>query len=193
MIPEQTGPLAARGRNVDLVVELMTRVDMDEHVVAVPLRRHTHAVIVQVGRIIGEIVSEGDPHRVAKPRSEQRRQVNAVVEKSGERIFTQLHPSGRGGDRCIEDAIVAANFRRLNKRLPPFRICPAGLKQRGPRPKEQRSRSPHRCSGEPCAPNSLQEGSPVTAPGCEIPVLRRWVGRRHVEYSDGGISMALSY
>ena len=44
VIPEQAWPLATCGRNAHLVVELMTRMHVDEHIVAVALRRHRHAV-----------------------------------------------------------------------------------------------------------------------------------------------------
>jgi hypothetical protein len=56
VIPEQAGRLATRGRNPYLIVELLTGMDMDEHVIAVSLRRYGHSMVVQIRRIVGEIV-----------------------------------------------------------------------------------------------------------------------------------------
>jgi hypothetical protein len=56
VIPEQAGALTTCGGNAYLVVELVTWMDMDEHVIAVSLRRYSHSMVVQVRRIIGEVV-----------------------------------------------------------------------------------------------------------------------------------------
>ena len=117
VIPEETGSLATGGRNAHLVLELLTGVDVDEHVVAVALRRHAHAVIVQVRRIVGEVVPEGDPHGVAKPWPEQRRQIRSVVKQPRKCKVAELNPTRRRRDRRSKDAVLAANFRRLNQRL----------------------------------------------------------------------------
>src|SRR3954466_13082546 len=71
MVPEEPGTLAAVCGDMHLVVEMLARVDVNEDVVAIALRRHGHAVKVQVRRLVGELVLELNPQRVAEPASQQ--------------------------------------------------------------------------------------------------------------------------
>jgi hypothetical protein len=67
VIPEQTRPLPARGRNRHLILELAARTHIDENVVGASARRHAQTVEMQVGRIVRQAVLQPDPHHVAKP------------------------------------------------------------------------------------------------------------------------------
>ena len=82
MIPEQTRPLPALGGDLHFIVELMPGMEMNEHVVTMALRGHRHTVEMQVGRIIEQIVFEGDSHGVADSGSQQWRQIRSVIEEA---------------------------------------------------------------------------------------------------------------
>ena len=82
----------------------------------------------------------------------------------------QLDPSRRSRDRRAENAVLTPNFLRLNQGRPPG----SARRDWAATSLAKRRRRQHRCSGEPCAPDSLQEGSPAMAPECEIPALWRW-------------------
>ena len=69
VVPEQAGTLPAGRRDPHLVLECFAGVNVDEDVVTLALRRHAHAVIVQVRRLIRQVVAEGDPHGIAEARS----------------------------------------------------------------------------------------------------------------------------
>jgi ribosomal protein L21E len=83
-------------------------------------------VEVQVGRIVGEIVDEGDPQDVTQPWPEYRGRIGAVVEEARKAIVAQLHPARCSGDRRPKNAVLAADFRRLDQRLAMLRRRPAG-------------------------------------------------------------------
>ena len=104
---------------------------MEEHIVAVSLRRHDHPMVVQVRGLIGEIVAKGDPHGVAEPCSKKRRKHAAVVDDVQGKRNRRVGRGRRSADRGPEDAVFAANFRRLYQRL--LRLCgrPISPQQRG--------------------------------------------------------------
>ena len=53
VIPEESRPLATVGRDVHFVLEALARVNVDKDIIAVPSRRDSHAMEMQVARIIG--------------------------------------------------------------------------------------------------------------------------------------------
>ena len=70
---------------------------------------------MQVAWVLGQVVLEANPHDVANVCSEQRRQISVVVKKAGECNPTQSNGARSGGEHHIKDAILAANFWRLNQ------------------------------------------------------------------------------
>jgi hypothetical protein len=96
--------------------------DVDEDVVAVALRRHAHAVIVQVRRLIRQIVAEGDPQGIAKACPQGRRHVSAIVEQAGKFVIAKPHRAGRRSDCGFQNAVAAPDFRRLHERLRRWRF-----------------------------------------------------------------------
>jgi hypothetical protein len=65
VIPEQSWALPAITGDAHFVVELRARMNVNEDIVAVALRRDAHAVIVQIRRIVRQLIAEADAHRVA--------------------------------------------------------------------------------------------------------------------------------
>jgi hypothetical protein len=119
VIPEEAGPLVAVGGNTHLVLELLAGVYVEENIVAIPARRHAHAVKMQIRWNIQQLISKGYSHRIAKARPEHRGHVRAVIKKTRECKIAKLHTTGRSRDRCPKNAIFAANFWWGDQRLPP--------------------------------------------------------------------------
>jgi hypothetical protein len=84
--------------------------NVHEHVVAVSLRRHAHAVIVEIRGFAWQRVAKGDARGIAKLYAQERRQISAVVEKAGELIRAEPHRTSGCSERCLQHAIAAANL-----------------------------------------------------------------------------------
>jgi hypothetical protein len=69
---------------------------------------------MQVGRIVRQPILQPDPHHVAKPYPQQRRNVGVVIKKARELEFPEAHVGLAGCERDVEDAVPAADFRRLD-------------------------------------------------------------------------------
>ena len=70
MIPEQSRALAPVGWNIHLVFEVLARMNMDEDIIAIPFRRDSHAMKMQITWVIGQMVPERNAQEVARARSE---------------------------------------------------------------------------------------------------------------------------
>ena len=116
MVPEQAWTLPAERRDAHLVLKGFAGVNVDENVVAVALRRHAHAVKVQVRRPVRQIVAECDPHGIADTRPQRRRHIGAVVKQSGDSTVAEPHRTGCSGKRGLKNAVGAAILRWLDQR-----------------------------------------------------------------------------
>src|SRR5208337_3189349 len=97
------------GRNIHLVIEVVARMNMDENIIAIPLRRNVHAMKMQIAWITGQSVPETDSQDVARARSEQWWQVGAVVQGPWECEARKLDRARRSGQHRIENAIPASD------------------------------------------------------------------------------------
>ena len=115
---------------------------------------------MQVGRIVRQVVLQPDPHDVAEPHPQQRRQIGIVVEKSGEFVFAEPHTGLRGHERGVEHAVAAADLRRLDQGLTPGAGA-VGAQQPQSRAQQPGPKSSRRRGGKPGMADALEEGAAV--------------------------------
>ena len=87
MVPVEPRLLPAGARDRHLVMEFVSREQMDEDVVASAARRHAHPVEMQVRVPFGQLVAQRHPHDVAEANPPQRRQIGPVVEEPRQARF----------------------------------------------------------------------------------------------------------
>jgi hypothetical protein len=86
--------------------------DVQKDVVAGRERRHLEAVIVDVGAV-GAVVLEMQPHLIAGLHAQDRRHVEAVVERQRHRLSSDGDVGGTDGEGRVEHARAAADLGRF--------------------------------------------------------------------------------